>query len=404
MKYSKINQPIVCMMKNSTCYKGTRETIIKGILWHSTGANNPNISRYVQPYESDADYAKMIALIGKNKNKNDWNHISRQAGLNAWIGKLADGTVATVQTMPWNYRPWGCGSGSKGSCNDGWIQFEICEDKLTDKAYFEKVYKEACELTAYLCKEFNIDPKGTVKHKGVNVPTILCHYDAYELGLGSNHSDIYHWFKKYGKDMNTVRNDVAELMTSKIPAATVQYRVRKSWADAKSQIGAYSNLDNAKVACDKAGAGYHVFDASGKSIYSVVTTTFKNGDEVMLVSGAKYSSGKSIPAWLFDAKLYVREIRDDGNVVISTLKTGAITGVVAAKDLVDYKNLKTPKSYKVRINTDVLRVRAGAGISYDIKSTVKKGQVVTILEEKDGWGQINKPVSGWISLEYTKKV
>ena len=71
MKYSKNNQPLVCMMKNSTCYKSTREMAVKGILWHTTGANNPNLSRYVQPYETDVNYNEMIALIGKNKNKND---------------------------------------------------------------------------------------------------------------------------------------------------------------------------------------------------------------------------------------------------------------------------------------------------------------------------------------------
>ena len=49
------------------------------------------------------------------------NHIDREMGVNAWIGKLADGTVTTVQALPWNYRPWGCASGSKGSCNSGWI-------------------------------------------------------------------------------------------------------------------------------------------------------------------------------------------------------------------------------------------------------------------------------------------
>jgi hypothetical protein len=114
--------------------------------------------------------------------------------------------------MPWNYTPWGCGSGWRGTCNNGWIQFEICEDNLKDKEYFDKVYKEACELTAYLCKIHNIDPKGTVYYAGTNVPTILCHYDSYNLGLGGNHSDIYHWFKLYGKDMSTVRNDVAALL------------------------------------------------------------------------------------------------------------------------------------------------------------------------------------------------
>lgn len=125
MKYTKDNQPLRCYMTNSTCYKNTVSMEIKGVLWHSTGANNPNLKRYVQPTEGTADYDKFIKLLGKNTNRNDWNHITRQAGLNAWIGKLADGTVTSIQTMPWNYRPWGCGSGVKGSCNDGWIQFEI---------------------------------------------------------------------------------------------------------------------------------------------------------------------------------------------------------------------------------------------------------------------------------------
>lgn len=47
MKYSNSNEPLQCMMTNSTCYKGTKKMSIKGILWHSTGANNPNLKRYV---------------------------------------------------------------------------------------------------------------------------------------------------------------------------------------------------------------------------------------------------------------------------------------------------------------------------------------------------------------------
>ena len=42
------------------------------------------------------------------------------------------------------------------------------------------------------------------------------------------------------------------------------YRVRKSWSDAKSQIGAFSSLENAKKACK---AGYAVFDSNGKQVY-----------------------------------------------------------------------------------------------------------------------------------------
>lgn len=220
MKYSESNKPLVCMMTQSTCYKGTSTMTPKGVLWHSTGANNPWLKRYVQPDDNAADREEMLKLLGKNQYNNDWNHISHQAGLNAWIGKLANGTVSSIQTMPWNFKPWGCGSGPKGSCNNGWMQFEICEDGLNDKAYFEAVYKEACELTAYYCKMYNLNPLGTVSYNGVTVPVILCHQDSYQLKLGGNHGDVYHWFKKYGKTMEDVRKDVAELMGKS--TATVQ--------------------------------------------------------------------------------------------------------------------------------------------------------------------------------------
>ena len=51
------------------------------------------------------------------------------------------------------------------------------------------------------------------------------------------------------------------------------YRVRKSWSDAKSQIGAYANLDNAKEACKE---GYTVYDWNGKAVYSKASATTTN--------------------------------------------------------------------------------------------------------------------------------
>lgn len=235
---------IQCPMKNSTWYKGTRKTTVKGVLWHSTGANNPNIKRYVQPYESDADYDKLIKLLGKNTNKNDWNHINREAGVHAWIGKLADGSVATVQVGPWDFRAWGCASGPKGSCNNGWIQFEICEDGLNDKSYFDKVYKEACELTAYLCKIYNLDPFGvTTEGSAENVPVILCHQDSYKLGVGSNHGDVLHWFSKFGKTMDDVRSDVAAIIsgtsttTNKVEESEPVSDEKKIWDFLFNKIG-----------------------------------------------------------------------------------------------------------------------------------------------------------------------
>ncbi len=85
------------------CYKaGTKRKSTKGIFWHSTGANNPNLKRYVGPDDG---------LLGKNQYNNHWNQpMSRRVCVHAFIGKLADGSIATYQTLPWTMRGWHAGS------------------------------------------------------------------------------------------------------------------------------------------------------------------------------------------------------------------------------------------------------------------------------------------------------
>lgn len=61
------------------------------------------------------------------------------------------------------------------------------------------------------------------------------------------------------------------------------------------------------------------------------------------------------------------------------------------------------KAYLVKINTDTLNVRNGAGVNYQINTTVKRNEVYTIVEEKNGWGKL-KSGAGWIHLGYTKKI
>lgn len=70
-------------------------------------------------------------------------------------------------------------------------------------------------------------------------------------------------------DWNGVAIYGAELDAAK-PTTDKLYRVRKSWADAKSQIGAYAILDNAKAACKE---GYTVYDWNGKAVYTYTAPT-----------------------------------------------------------------------------------------------------------------------------------
>lgn len=59
--------------------------------------------------------------------------------------------------------------------------------------------------------------------------------------------------------------------------------------------------------------------------------------------------------------------------------------------------------YLVKINTDALNVRAGAGVNYKINTVVKKGEVYTIVREYNGWGKL-KSGAGWVNLKYTIRI
>ncbi|WP_087392165.1 LysM peptidoglycan-binding domain-containing protein [Pseudoflavonifractor sp. An187] len=197
---------IKCMLTANDCYKAGRTITPKGVMVHSTGANNPLVARYVQPVEGQSNEAQLKAEIGGNRNANDWNNPGLDVCTHAFVGKLADGGVGTVQTLPWNHRGWHAGTGtSGGSANNTHIAFEICEDDLTDEGYFRKVYQEAVELTAMLCKTYNLNPLAD----GV----VICHSEGYRRGVASNHADVMHWFPKFGKSMDTFRADVSKAMT-----------------------------------------------------------------------------------------------------------------------------------------------------------------------------------------------
>ena len=105
------------------------------------------------------------------------------------------------------------------------IGFEICEDDKKDKSYAMSAYKEAIELTAYLCKLYSLDPFGKLKN---GLPVITDHAEAARLGYASNHGDVLHWFGRYGITLDKIRQDVAALLASGSSGAAepeILYRV-----------------------------------------------------------------------------------------------------------------------------------------------------------------------------------
>lgn len=67
---------------------------------------------------------------------------------------------------------------------------------------------------------------------------------------------------------------IAEQVNKRLGQAAIDktlYRVRRSWHESASQLGAYASLENAKRACPQ---GYYIFDGSGHIVYPV-TSTYK---------------------------------------------------------------------------------------------------------------------------------
>lgn len=76
--------------------------------------------------------------------------------------------------------------------------------------------------------------------------------------------------------------------------------------------------------------------------------------------------------------------------VKNILTTGAASNKVA-----------TP--YLVKITANTLNVRKGPSTEYEKVTTVKNGEIYTIVQEQNKWGKLKSGI-GWISLAYTEKV
>lgn len=364
------------------CYKAGRKIKIKGIMVHSTGANNPDLKRYVGPDDGK---------LGKNIYDNHWNQpMDRNVCVHAFIGKLSDGTIATYQTLPWDHRGWHAG----GAANDTHVSFEICEDNLKDAKYFNAVYKEATELCDYLCRLYSLDP--------LKDGVIIGHYEGHQRGIASNHGDPRHWFSRFNKSMDDFRRDVKDLLRSggedkPKPApgkdypeklSEGYYRVRKSWTDKKGQLGAYKILTNAKRKADE-NNGYFVFDENGTKIYpakedksaeSQYMHVVKSGDSLWRIAKEYLGDGSRYP-----------EIK---------LLNGLISNVIYAG-----QKLKLPISAFFKVGDKVTITASRYATGETIPGWVKERMHIISQVEKTkvllGWPD---GICSWVPLDGVKKI
>lgn len=107
-----------------------------------------------------------------------------------------------------------------------------------------------------------------------------------------------------------------------------------------------------------------------------------------------------------DVKLYKNNIDKIAKFIAEALINKTIEEKKSAdKKVTEVKKIST--DYKVRITTNVLKIRKGAGTNYGTNGSVREGQVYTIVDDKYNgktkWGKL-KSGAGWIALEYTERV
>lgn len=211
--------------------------------------------------------------------------------------------VCAWQNLPLSLSGWHAADGS-GNGNRRTISIEC----IMSSAYnsVDKKSEDNCaRLAAALLKKYNLDINHLYTHthwlnvrdgKTGSVDYLNTAQNSYKM------CPLYilpHWASFKAK--------VLAYMNASTSTATKQlYRVRKTWSDAKSQIGAYASLENAKKACLP---GYCVFDGLGKVVYSA-TKSYAKGAKITLNNVTLYASStaktgkkKSGTYYLYDGQV-----------------------------------------------------------------------------------------------------
>ena len=196
----------------------------------------------------------------------------REASCNYGIGK--DGKIALC--VEEKNRSW-CSSSAENDQRA--VTIECASDSTAPYAFNTAVYNALIELCVDICKR---NGKNKLLWLGDKTKTLNYAPKSGEMVL-----TVHRWFANKscpGDWMYSRMGDLATTVTKRLsgvsgggsttttPTGKTLYRVRKSWSDAKSQIGAFSVLANAKSLVDK-NPSYKVFDESGKVVYEKGSTS-----------------------------------------------------------------------------------------------------------------------------------
>ena len=214
---------------------------------------------------------------------------SVQASCNYGIGKDGDiGLCVEERNRSW------CTSSNANDQRA--VTIECASDKTHPYAFPSKCYNALVKLCVDICKR--------------NGKKKLLWFDDKSKTLNySPKSDemvltVHRWFAAKecpGDWMYSRMGDLAKKVTALLSGETIgsstsvtsktYYRVRKSWSDAKSQIGAYEILDNAKNNCP---IGYSVYDEAGKAVYTPVNSAISGKTQSSQIAGTEKEKASQI--------------------------------------------------------------------------------------------------------------
>lgn len=148
-----------------------------------------------------------------------------------------------IQGIPFNRNAWHAGDGGSGTGNRKYIAIEICYSK-SGGTRFTNAEKNAAKLTAQLLKKYGWNINNVKKHQDFSGK--YCPHRTLDLG--------------WQRFLNMISAELGGSSTTEL------YRVRKTWEDAASQVGAFKVLENAIAECKK-HKGYSVFNSKGVAVY-----------------------------------------------------------------------------------------------------------------------------------------
>lgn len=211
-----------------------------------------------------------------------------KASCNYAIGKTGDYGLS----VPEDYRSW-CTSSNENDQRA--VTIECASDKTHPYAFTNECYNALVNLCVDICKR---NGKKKLIWFGDKATTLNYSPKSDEMVL-----TVHRWFANKacpGDWMYSRMGDLAQKVTALLSGETIDssasvapktyYRVRKSWSDAKSQIGAYEILENAKNNCP---AGYTVYDSNGKAVYTPVAP-ITSGMQSAQIAGSEKEKASQI--------------------------------------------------------------------------------------------------------------